>query len=127
MNDYLNKILRHKLEEKVKITYSNTYQYLKETLLKHQSRRRATQNVQHHYDIGQDLYTAMLDKRMVYTCALWDDAQDLDEAQEAKLDIVCRLLLVKSNDRILDVGCGWGSFAKYAAEKYDVDVTDVTL
>src|SRR5690625_7549402 len=69
----------------------------------------------------------MPDKRVVYTCALWDDAQDLDEAQEAKLDIVCRKLKLQRGDRILDVGCGWGSFAKYAAEKYDVHVTGVTL
>jgi len=127
LDEFFNKILRHKLDERVKITFSNTYQYLKASLLNLQSRRRATQNVQHHYDIGQDLYTAMLDKRMVYTCALWDDAQDLDEAQEAKLDIVCRKLKLQRGDRILDVGCGWGSFAKYAAEKYDVHVTGVTL
>src|SRR5690625_5619422 len=117
LDEFFNKILRHKLDEKVKITFSNTYQYLKASLLNLQSRRRATQNVQHHYDIGQDLYTAMLDKRMVYTCALWDDAQDLDEAQEAKLDLVCRLLLEKKNKRILDVDSGWGSFAKSDAEK----------
>lgn len=127
LDEFFNKVLRQKLDEKVKVTLPNTYQYLKASLLNLQNRRRSTQNVQHHYDIGQDLYTAMLDKRMVYTCALWDGAQNLDEAQEAKLDTVCRKLKLKGGERILDVGCGWGSFANYAAEKYDVHVTGVTL
>ncbi|MEK6726374.1 MAG: cyclopropane fatty acyl phospholipid synthase [Deltaproteobacteria bacterium] len=80
-----------------------------------------------HYDIGNDLYKNMLDKRMVYTCGYWKEARNLDEAQEAKLDLVCRKLDFKRGQKVLDVGCGWGSFAKYAAEKYGVSVTGVTV
>ncbi len=80
-----------------------------------------------HYDIGNDLYKKMLDKRMVYTCGYWKDASNLDEAQEHKLDLVCRKLYLKPNMKVLDIGCGFGSFAKYASEKYGVEVVGVTV
>jgi cyclopropane-fatty-acyl-phospholipid synthase len=80
-----------------------------------------------HYDIGNDLYRAMLDKRMVYSCGYWRHAENLDEAQEHKLDLICRKLKLKHGDKVLDIGCGWGSFAKYAAEKYGAHVTGVTI
>ena len=92
-----------------------------------QSRKRALRDIQSHYDVGNDLYQKMLDKRMVYTCAYWKDANNLDEAQEAKLDLVCRKVGLQPGMRILDIGCGWGSWAKYAAEKYGVEVVGVTL
>jgi len=69
----------------------------------------------------------MLDKRMVYTCGYWKNAKTLDQAQEAKLDLVCRKLNLKPGQKILDIGCGWGSFAKYAAEKYKVKVVGITI
>ncbi len=80
-----------------------------------------------HYDVGNDLYRHMLDKRMVYSCGYWKDAHSLDEAQEAKLDLICRKLGLQPGDKVLDIGCGWGSFAKYAAEKYDVEVVGITV
>lgn len=80
-----------------------------------------------HYDVGNDLYRAMLDKRMTYTCGYWRDAEDLDAAQEAKFDLICRKIGLKSGMRVLDIGCGWGSFMKYAAEKYDVSCVGVTV
>ncbi|MFA0520075.1 class I SAM-dependent methyltransferase, partial [Vibrio sp. 10N.222.55.E8] len=84
-------------------------------------------NVQFHYDIGNDLYKAMLDKRMTYTCAYWDNSDSLDDAQEAKLDLICKKLDLKPGMRILDIGCGWGSFMIYAAEKYGVTCDGLTL
>jgi cyclopropane-fatty-acyl-phospholipid synthase len=80
-----------------------------------------------HYDKGNRLFRNMLDKRMVYSCGYWKDAHNLDEAQEAKLELICRKLGLKAGDRILDIGCGWGSLAKYAAEKYNVDVVGITV
>jgi len=80
-----------------------------------------------HYEAGNDLYAAMLDKRMVYSCAYWEHASTLDEAQEAKLDMSCRKLGLKPGQRVLDIGCGWGAFAKYAAETYGVSVTGITI
>ena len=88
---------------------------------------RAYQIGQRHYDIGNDLYRNMLDRRMTYSCGYWKDAASLDEAQEAKLDLICRKLGLQPGQRVLDVGCGWGSFAKYAAERYGVEVLGITV
>ncbi|MCY9871072.1 cyclopropane fatty acyl phospholipid synthase [Vibrio barjaei] len=84
-------------------------------------------NVAFHYDIGNDLYRAMLDKRMTYTCGYWKNADNLDDAQEAKLDLICRKLGLKPGMRVLDIGCGWGSLMIYAAEKYGVVCDGLTL
>lgn len=80
-----------------------------------------------HYDVGNDLYRAMLDARLTYTCGYWADVNDLDAAQEAKFDLICRKLGITKGMRILDIGCGWGSFMKYAVEKYSVACVGVTV
>lgn len=80
-----------------------------------------------HYDKGNDLYRAMLDKRLTYTCGYWKNAQNLDEAQEAKLDLVCRKIGLKKGQRVLDIGSGWGSFIKFAVEKYGVNALGITV
>ena len=92
-----------------------------------QSKTRAHQVGEVHYDVGNELYRTMLDQRMVYTCAYWRDADNLDDAQQHKLELVCRKLELRQGMRVLDIGCGWGSFAKYAAENYDVEVVGVTV
>jgi cyclopropane-fatty-acyl-phospholipid synthase len=92
-----------------------------------QSPSRAYEVGEKHYDLGNDLYSAMLDKRLNYTCAYWKDAANLDEAQEAKLELVCKKIGLKPGMSVLEIGCGWGSFAKYAAEKYGVRVLGVTV
>ncbi|MBI4094856.1 MAG: cyclopropane fatty acyl phospholipid synthase [Candidatus Liptonbacteria bacterium] len=81
-----------------------------------------------HYDLGNDLFHAMLDPYMIYSCAYWNGgARTLAEAQEAKLDLICRKLFLKPGMEVLDIGCGWGGFAKYAAERYGAKVTGVTV
>ena len=81
-----------------------------------------------HYDVGNNFYKLWLDKRMVYSCAYFRSATDtLDEAQEAKLDLICRKLRLKPGDRLLDIGCGWGGLIMHAAENYGVDATGITL
>ncbi|MBI2802339.1 MAG: cyclopropane fatty acyl phospholipid synthase [Gammaproteobacteria bacterium] len=92
-----------------------------------QGLRRAHRVAEVHYDLSNELYRAMLGPRMVYTCGYWARANDLDTAQEHKLDLVCRKLELKPGMRVLDIGCGWGSFAKYAAENYGVEVVGVTI
>jgi cyclopropane-fatty-acyl-phospholipid synthase len=95
-------------------------------LLNRQSRQGALR-VRRHYDLGNDLFAAMLDRRMVYSCGYWKHAADLDEAQEAKLDLVIRKLGLRPGMRVLDIGCGWGSFLKYAAERHGVAGVGITL
>jgi cyclopropane-fatty-acyl-phospholipid synthase len=80
-----------------------------------------------HYDVGNDLYEAMLGPRMVYTCAYYKDATTLDAAQEAKLDLVCRKIGLRPGMRILDLGCGWAGFASFAAERYGANVVGYTV
>jgi cyclopropane-fatty-acyl-phospholipid synthase len=96
-------------------------------LLNPQSPRRSFRVGEQHYDIGDDLYERMLDPRMVYSCAYWRAAGDLNAAQEAKLDLVCRKLGFEAGMRVLDIGCGWGGAAQFAAERYGVSVTGVTI
>lgn len=92
-----------------------------------QSVSRAFQIGEAHYDTGNDLFERMLDRRLTYSCAYWKEADDLDAAQEAKLDMVCRKIGLQSGQRVLDIGCGWGSFAGYAAERYGAEVFGVTV
>lgn len=92
-----------------------------------QNSRRAWQVGHQHYDLGNDFYEAMLDPRMTYTCGYWKNATNLAEAQEAKLDLVCRKLGLRPGMSVLDIGCGWGSFMAYAIEHYGVQCVGVTI
>ncbi|MBN6148826.1 cyclopropane fatty acyl phospholipid synthase [Xanthomonas sp. AmX2] len=80
-----------------------------------------------HYDLGNDLYQAMLGRRLVYSCGYWRQAADLDAAQEAKLDLVCRKLRLRPGMRVLDIGCGWGEALKFAAQRYGVHGVGITV
>lgn len=92
------------------------------------SRKRDAAAISHHYDVGNDFYALVLGPSMVYSCAVWEDEHaGLEAAQEAKIDLVCRKLGLQPGMRVLDVGCGWGSFALHAAQHYGVDVVGVTL
>jgi cyclopropane-fatty-acyl-phospholipid synthase len=92
------------------------------------SKRRDAAAISHHYDIGNDFYRLVLGPTMVYSCAVWEDETvGLEAAQEAKLDLICRKLALRPGDRLLDVGCGWGSLAMHAAREYGADVVGVTL
>ena len=96
-------------------------------LINLQSPSRAFRVGEHHYDIGNSLYQLMLDPRMTYTCGYWKDADNLNDAQEAKLDLICRKTGLQPGMRVLDIGCGWGSFAGFVAERYGVEVVGVTI
>ena len=92
------------------------------------SKKRDAAAISHHYDVGNDFYALVLGPSLVYSCAVWENEQTgLEAAQEAKLDLVCRKLGLQPGMRVLDVGCGWGSFALHAAKRYGVDVVGVTL
>jgi cyclopropane-fatty-acyl-phospholipid synthase len=123
----IDKILRAGLRERVGGSLRLRLQVAASLARNLQSKPRSRRSVAAHYDIGNDLYTMMLDPRMVYTCAYWRDASTLAEAQEAKLDLVCRKLGLEPGMRLLDLGCGWGGLAAYAAERYGCSVVGVTL
>jgi cyclopropane-fatty-acyl-phospholipid synthase len=127
IDQMIDRMLRAKLDRKIKGNWKILLQVLRSKLFNLQSVRRAFQIGEHHYDLGNDLYRAMLDSRLNYTCAYWKDANNLEEAQEAKLDLVCRKIGLQPGMTVLELGCGWGSFAKYAAEEYGAEVLGVTV
>ena len=92
-----------------------------------QSGRGAFNIGEKHYDLGNDLFEKMLDRSMSYTCGYWASADSLEQAQDAKLDLICRKLGLTPGQHILDIGCGWGNFAEHAARHYGVRVTGVTV
>ena len=102
-------------------------EHLRHKLFNLQSKSRAFEVGEQHYDAGNDVFEAMLDSRMIYSCAYWENAATLEEAQYAKLDMICRKLRLKPGETLLDIGCGWGGLAKFAAENYGVKVTGVTV
>lgn len=102
--------------------------YLKDALRNAQKGEGAFEVGRRHYDLGNDLFSAMLDKEtMTYTCGYWKTAKTLQEAQVAKIDLLCRKLQLKPGMKVLDIGCGWGNFARYAAIKYGVSVVGLTI
>jgi cyclopropane-fatty-acyl-phospholipid synthase len=101
--------------------------WLKERIINRQSRGRAFTVGERHYDIGNDVYQAMLDPTMSYSCGYWADADGLDAAQLAKLALICRKLELAPGQRLLDIGCGWGGLAAYAAEHHGVEVVGITV
>ncbi len=92
-----------------------------------QTRERSREVGRRHYDVGNDLYRRMLDRRMMYSCAYWSDVADLETAQESKLALIADKLGLEAGMRILDIGCGWGGAAQYFAEKRGCDVVGVTI
>jgi len=100
---------------------------IKNNITNLQSITRSTQVANIHYNLDNDLYKRMLGKSMAYTCAYWKDAQTLDDAQNAKYKLVCEKLSLNSQDRLLDLGCGWGGFSKYAATNYGCEVVAVNI
>jgi cyclopropane-fatty-acyl-phospholipid synthase len=100
---------------------------LRAKLVNLQSQARAFQVGEEHYDIGNDLFERMLDPRMIYSCGYWERASDLAQAQTDKLALICKKLQLKRGEHLLDIGCGWGGLAAYAAEHYGVTVLGVTV
>jgi len=127
LDELFHKICLAHLENKVVVDPQTFINRLWGLVTNRQSRQLAPELIKWHYDIGNDLYSAMLDKRLTYSCGYWKDAKTLDEAQEHKFDLICRKLGFQAGQKILDIGCGWGSFMKYAAEKYQVSCVGVTL
>ena len=128
LDQFFKKILEARLDKKVTMnTLALLWVVVKAKIINAQTRSKAFIIGKRHYDMGNRLFSIMLDKGMNYACAFWKKAQTLDEAQEAKLDLICRKTGLKPGMKVLDIGCGWGGFAKYAAQKYGVKVYGITV
>ena len=124
LDQFFDRVLTAHNDRKIRPTPAMLVEAAKARLLNRQSKRRSQKVARVHYDIGNSFYEAMLGPTMQYTCAYWQGgAQDLAAAQEAKLALTCRKLALAPGERLLELGCGWGGFARYAAEHCGVEVT----
>ena len=127
LDELFNKFCSAQIKSRVILDPQSIKNGLWAYFINRQSKHLVSKIVKHHYDIGNDLYRLMLDARLTYSCGYWKEAKTLDQAQEHKFDLICRKLNLQSGQRILDIGCGWGSFMKYAVEKYNVSCVGITL
>ena len=127
LDELVARILSSHLQGKVRSSPRALLLWIRAVLLNTQRKSRAYNIGERHYDLGNDLYRLMLDKGMNYSCGYWKRAKSLDEAQEDKLELVCRKIGLEKGMRVLDIGCGWGGFAEYAASKYGARVVGITV
>ncbi len=127
LEEFFYRLIPSKPENKIKKNIKIISYYLSAAILNKSNKSRAFEIAQRHYDIGNEIFKNMLDKRLVYSCAYWHNAKNLDEAQEAKLDLICRKLHLKPGSRMLDIGCGWGGLVHFAAERYNVSAVGITV
>lgn len=126
LDEFFSRVLRTRLADNIKPLRLIGH-VLAAKWLNRQNVRRARTVGEMHYDLGNEFYAAMLDSRMTYTCGYWHEATTLEQAQEAKLDLICRKLKLRPGMRVLDIGCGWGSFMAFAAERYGVHAVGVSI
>lgn len=127
LDQLFSRILGAELDRNTPWDWQLALQWLLAAVFNRQTKLRAKSVAKRHYDLGNELYEKMLDRRMVYSCGRWEHASNLDEAQEAKLDFVCRRLRLQPEMTLLDIGSGWGGLAKFAAERYGARVVGVTI
>jgi len=126
VDEFIARVLRARLDRQVGRA-GWIWASLKARLTNLQSEHRAWQVAEVHYDLGNDLYEAMLDTSMAYSCGYWAHASDLQAAQEDKLDLICRKLQLRPGMSLLDIGCGWGSLMLFAARHYGVKCVGLTV
>nr|WP_154324952.1 cyclopropane fatty acyl phospholipid synthase [Pantoea sp. 201603H] len=121
------RVLIHKLDQKLPHHFKDTLRVAAARLTNLQSKKRAWIVGKEHYDLGNDLFSLMLDPHMQYSCGYWKEADTLEQAQNAKLKMICEKLQLQPGMSLLDIGCGWGGLAEYAARHYGVSVYGVTI
>ena len=126
IDDIIYRILSSGIYQKIGIIYDLARE-IKSRLFNLQDMERSKQVVHEHYDLPVEFYTAVLDPYMQYSCAYFDDTNDLGRAQRKKMELICKKLALRENDRVLDVGGGWGGLAKYMADTYKVKPVVVNL
>ena len=127
LDQFFARILQARLDKKIKESPRALWEIFKARIANPQRRSKAYEIGKRHYDIGNDFFEVMLDQSMNYSCGYWKNAGNLNEAQEAKMDLICRKVGLTAGMRLLDIGCGWGGFAKFAAEHYAVSVVGITV
>lgn len=121
------KIVSKGLRKHIKMSFAETASLLMTRLFNMQTRTRSKKVVDRHYNPSSELILSFLDPYNQYTCGYFKDTDDLNKAQEQKLDLICKKLALTAKDRVLDIGCGWGGLAKFAAEHYNCHVTGISI
>lgn len=124
---FMDRLLLAKVHESVNPTFKQCLDILIHKAFNFQGMNRSKEVALKHYNLGNELYEAMLDSTMNYSCAYWKNAKNLEEAQQHKMELICRKLMLKPGLKVIDIGCGWGGFAKYAATHYGVEVVGLTI
>ncbi|KAJ6634288.1 Cyclopropane-fatty-acyl-phospholipid synthase [Pseudolycoriella hygida] len=124
---FFQKVFQAELYRELTYPWEKLIHYLKFKLFNLQTVTRAQEVIDTHYNLGNDLFESFLDKSMSYSCGYWKDAKTLEEAQEHKMELICRKLKLKPGMRVLDIGCGWGGLCEFLAVNYKVDVVGVNL
>lgn len=124
---FFHKVLRAGLENQLPHHLKDTLRIAAARIVNLQSKKRAWIVGKEHYDLGNDLFSRMLDPFMQYSCGYWKEASNFEDAQQAKLKMICEKLQLKPGMRVLDIGCGWGGLGQYMAQYYSVSVTGVTI
>ncbi len=127
LDTFFHRLLASGAEERMKVTPRLALRTLWHRLFNFQTRIRARQVAVRHYNLGNDLYRAMLDPTLTYSCGYWQRAATLEQAQLDKMALICGKLGLRPGMRLLDIGCGWGALARYAAERHGVQVLGLTL
>lgn len=127
IEEFISRIISARLNEKVTGRWVMLRHWFMARFFNRQSEKRAYQVGEQHYDAGNDLYQAMLDPTMAYSCGYWHEADNLHQAQLNKLRLICEKANLEKGQSVLEIGCGWGSFAEIAAKEYGVSVTGVTI
>ncbi|MGO3184364.1 MAG: cyclopropane fatty acyl phospholipid synthase [Aequorivita sp.] len=127
LDELLYRLFKSDLEKKIKSNFKLKWLVLKARVLNRQTKKRAGKSIASHYDIGNKLFKKMLDPLMVYSCGYWKGAENLTQAQENKLELICKKLQLQPGQKVLDIGCGWGGFAYYCAKYYKTKVTGITI
>lgn len=126
LDEALYKIFNANLQGEIN-SYKLLLHILKARMINLQSIKGSKKVIEEHYDLSNDLYMSFLDPYNQYTCGYFKNTNNLNKAQEQKLDLLCKKLQLKKGDKVLDIGCGWGGFAKYAAKNYGCHVTGISI
>jgi len=127
LDEFFYRVLSIDIYKRLGLSVPLILDYLKAKIFNLQAIKRAFQVGEQHYDTGNDLFIAMLGPSMAYSCGYWNKAKNLEEAQGAKYDLICRKLNLKPGQRVLDIGCGWGGLARHMAKNYGVSVVGITV
>lgn len=127
LDEFIHRLFQADLEKRIRKSLRLKWQVLKARIFNMQSLKKARRSIARHYDIGNKLFSEMLDPLMVYSCGYWHETNDLAKAQENKLELICQKLKLRPGQKLLDIGCGWGGLPYYAAKNHGVKVVGITI